>query len=167
MAGCRVAIDAVWSARPRHRQRLQLAALGAKGTPWGDGQSCEHQEQTSWHGNKSSKLEPTPTSKTIQRQTGSFPNTQTFGEAERLERRNVAGSRALARMTSAVKIDKPLARAIKIYCNVAKHGLDTRTRYELAKHIEKMAEQGERDQSRLTVHGLAYLRSRNRGPMDA
>jgi hypothetical protein len=77
--------------------------------------------------------------------------------------RNVAGRRALIGMDSAVKIARPLARAIKIYCNVAKHGLDTRTRYDLARHIEKLAEQGEQDQSRLTVHGLAYLRTRNRG----
>jgi hypothetical protein len=66
-------------------------------------------------------------------------------------------------MNPAEKIARPLARAIKIYCNVSKHRLDTRTRHDLAKHIEKMAEQGEQDPSRLTVHGLAYLRTRNRG----
>ena len=62
-------------------------------------------------------------------------------------------------MTS-VEIAKPLARAIKIYRKVARHDLDAPTRRDLARHIKQLAERGVRDPSRLTVHGLSYLRSR-------
>lgn len=67
----------------------------------------------------------------------------------------------LIAMTS-VEIAKPLARAIKIYRKVARHDLDAPTRRDLARHIKRLAERGVRDPSRLTVHGLSYLRSRDR-----
>jgi hypothetical protein len=67
----------------------------------------------------------------------------------------------LIAMTS-VEIAKPLARAIKIYRKVARHDLDAPTRRDLARHIKQLAERGVRDPSRLTVHGLSYLRSRDR-----
>jgi hypothetical protein len=63
---------------------------------------------------------------------------------------------------SPVEIAKPLARAIKIYRKVAKHDLDARTRRDLARHIKDLAERGVCDAGRLTVHGLTYLRSRDR-----
>ena len=67
----------------------------------------------------------------------------------------------LVAMTS-VEIAKPLARAIKIYRKVARHDLDPLTRRDLARHIKRLAEGGVRDPGRLTVHGLSYLRSRER-----
>ena len=66
-----------------------------------------------------------------------------------------------------VEIAKPLARAMKIYRKVARHDLDPRTRRDLARHIKRLVEGGVRDPGRLTVHGLSYLRSRDRdcGPV--
>jgi hypothetical protein len=72
-----------------------------------------------------------------------------------------AAPAALVAMTS-VEIAKPLARAIKIYRRVARHDVDAPTRHDLARHIKQLAEDGVRDPSRLTVHGLSYLRSRER-----
>jgi hypothetical protein len=69
---------------------------------------------------------------------------------------------ALASMSSVEHIAKPIARAIKIYRSVARHDLDARARRDLARHIKRLAEQGVQDQSRLTVHGLSYLRHRDR-----
>ena len=61
-------------------------------------------------------------------------------------------------MTSVETIARPIARAIKIYRNVARHDLDLRTRRDLARHIKRLAERGVHDTDRLTVHGLSYLR---------
>jgi hypothetical protein len=65
-------------------------------------------------------------------------------------------------MSSVSHIAKPLARAINIYRSMTRHDLDRRTQRELARHIKKMAEQGTQDPGRLTVHGLSYLRDRER-----
>jgi hypothetical protein len=62
-------------------------------------------------------------------------------------------------MSSAEKLVRPFARAIKIYCSVAKRRVDVRTRRGLARHIKSWVDRGVEDQSRLTVHGLDYLRS--------
>jgi hypothetical protein len=69
---------------------------------------------------------------------------------------------ALDPMASARNLAKPLARAINIYSVLARHGVDPRTRRDLARHIRKLAAQGLDDQNRLTVHALSYLRSRER-----
>ena len=45
---------------------------------------------------------------------------------------------------------------------MTRHDLDRRTQRELARHIKKVAEQGTQDPGRLTVHGLSYLRARER-----
>jgi hypothetical protein len=65
-------------------------------------------------------------------------------------------------MSSVSLIAKPLARAINIYRSMTRHELDMRTQRELARHIKRMAEEGTRDPGRLTVHGLSYLRARER-----
>jgi hypothetical protein len=65
-------------------------------------------------------------------------------------------------MTPVENIARPIARAIKIYRSVARHDLDMRTRRGLAQHIKRLAEEGVRDPSRLTVHGLSYLRDQER-----
>ena len=65
-------------------------------------------------------------------------------------------------MSSVSHIAKPLARAINIYRSMTRHDLDRRTQRELARHIKKVAEQGTQDPGRLTVHGLSYLRARER-----
>ncbi len=65
-------------------------------------------------------------------------------------------------MTSVETIARPIARAIKIYRNVARHDLDLRTRRDLARHIKRLADEGVQDQNRLTVHGLSYLRKLDR-----
>lgn len=75
--------------------------------------------------------------------------------------RNVATDRALPEM-SAPNIAKPLARAINIYRSMTRHDLDMRTQRDLARHIKQVAEQGTHDPGRLTVHGLSYLRARER-----
>jgi hypothetical protein len=74
---------------------------------------------------------------------------------------NDGGACGLVAMRS-VEIAKPLARAIKIYRRVARHDLDPPTRRDLARHIKQLAERGVRDPGRLTVHGLSYLRDRDR-----
>ena len=74
---------------------------------------------------------------------------------------NGGGACGLVTMSSA-EIAKPLARAINIYRRVARHDLDARMRRDLARHIKQLVERGVRDPSRLTVHGLSYLRSRDR-----
>ena len=63
---------------------------------------------------------------------------------------------------ASLNIAKPLARAINIYRSMTRHDLDKRTQRELARHIKKVAEQGTQDPGRLTVHGLSYLRARER-----
>jgi hypothetical protein len=60
------------------------------------------------------------------------------------------------------EIAKPLARAINIYRAVTRHDLDIQTQRDLARHIKKLAEQETQDPSRLTVHGLSFLRARER-----
>jgi hypothetical protein len=59
-------------------------------------------------------------------------------------------------------IAKPLSRAINIYRSMTRHDLDVRTKRDLARHIKAVAEQGTHDPGRLTVHGLSYLRARER-----
>ena len=65
-------------------------------------------------------------------------------------------------MTPVEHIAKPIARAIKIYRSVARHDLDMQARRGLARHIKRLADQGVDDESRLTVHGLTYLRNLER-----
>jgi hypothetical protein len=65
-------------------------------------------------------------------------------------------------MASIEEIAKPLARAINIYSRVVRRPLDDEVCRELARHIKKLADQGIEDSNRLTVHGLSYLRSRER-----
>jgi hypothetical protein len=67
----------------------------------------------------------------------------------------------LIHMTATHEIALPaIMRALNIYGAVSKHGSDQETRQKLAKHIVRLCDWGERDQNRLTVHGLTYLRSR-------
>jgi hypothetical protein len=62
-------------------------------------------------------------------------------------------------MTATHEIALPaIMRALNIYGAVSKHGSDKETRQKLAKHIVRLCDWGERDQNRLTVHGLTYLR---------
>jgi hypothetical protein len=61
-----------------------------------------------------------------------------------------------------LQIAKPLARAINIYRSMTKHELDMQTQLELARHIKRLAEQETQDLGRLTVHGLIFLRERER-----
>jgi hypothetical protein len=66
----------------------------------------------------------------------------------------------LVHMTATHEIALPaIMRALNIYGAVSKHGSDKETRQKLAKHIVRLCDWGERDQNRLTVHGLTYLRS--------
>jgi len=65
-------------------------------------------------------------------------------------------------MTQVEHIAKPIARAIKIYRNVAGHDLDMPARRGLARHIKRLADEGVHDANRLTVHGLSYLRNLER-----
>jgi hypothetical protein len=75
--------------------------------------------------------------------------------------RNVATDCALPDMTT-LNIAEPIARAINIYRSMTRHDLDMRTKRDLARHIKAVAEGGTHDPSRLTVHGLSYLRARER-----
>jgi len=75
---------------------------------------------------------------------------------------NALSIRALAPMTPAENIARPIARAIKIYRSVARHDLDMQTRRGLARHIKRLADEGVQDPGRLTVHGLSYLRDLDR-----
>ena len=61
-------------------------------------------------------------------------------------------------MPSLEEMAKPIARAINIYCRIARRELDGDLRRELARHIRTLANQGIEDPNRLTVHGLSYLR---------
>jgi hypothetical protein len=45
-------------------------------------------------------------------------------------------------MTSVETIAKPIARAINIYCSVARHDLDMPTKRGLARHIKQLADEG-------------------------
>ena len=74
----------------------------------------------------------------------------------------ISATSAFSLMTSVETIAKPLARAINIYCSVARHDLDMRARRGLARHIKRLADEGVQDPNRLTVHGLTYLRELER-----
>jgi hypothetical protein len=50
-------------------------------------------------------------------------------------------------------------RALTIYRALAKHSATQKTKRDL--HLRRLFESGERDQSRLTVHGLSFLRDRD------
>jgi hypothetical protein len=63
---------------------------------------------------------------------------------------------------SLLHLTKPLARAINIYRSMAGHDLDLQTQRDLARHIKRVAERETQDPGRLTVHGLSYLRARER-----
>lgn len=63
---------------------------------------------------------------------------------------------------SASNIAKPLARAINIYRSMTRRELDMQAQRDVARHIRAVAEQGTDDPGRLTVHGLSYLRNRER-----
>jgi hypothetical protein len=60
------------------------------------------------------------------------------------------------------QIAKPLARAINIYRAMTRHDLDMQTQRDLARYIKRVAEQETQDPGRLTVHGLSFLRARER-----
>jgi hypothetical protein len=65
-------------------------------------------------------------------------------------------------MTETRKIARPaIARALDIYGAVARRGCDLGTRKGLARHVLRLCACGERNQGRLTVHGLSYLRTRD------
>ena len=63
---------------------------------------------------------------------------------------------------SASNIAKPLARAINIYRSMTRRELDMQAQRDVARYIRAVAEQGTDDPGRLTVHGLSYLRNRER-----
>lgn len=63
---------------------------------------------------------------------------------------------------SAPDIARPIARAINIYRSMTRHDLDRSAQRDVARHIRTVAEQGTHDPARLTVHGLSYLRDRQR-----
>jgi hypothetical protein len=75
--------------------------------------------------------------------------------------RNDHRRRPLSNMPE-VEIAKPLFRAMRIYRRMARHDLDRGMRRDLARHIRRLAEQGEQDTGRLTVCGLSYLRELDR-----
>lgn len=56
-------------------------------------------------------------------------------------------------------IPKTVERAISIYTAMAKHPINTDTRANLSRYLDLLFAGGEADPHRLTVHGLAYLRS--------
>jgi len=67
-------------------------------------------------------------------------------------------------MTAKHEIALPaIMRALNIYGAVSKHDSDKETRQKLARHIGRLCDWGERDQNRLTVHALTYLRTHDRG----
>ena len=56
----------------------------------------------------------------------------------------------------------PVDRALSIYGTVADRAETKGAREALATHLMKMFIDGEKDQHRLTVHGLSYLRDYDR-----
>ena len=52
----------------------------------------------------------------------------------------------------------PVDRALSIYGALADRSETKGAREGLSKHLMKMYAEGERDEHRLTVHGLSYLR---------
>lgn len=63
---------------------------------------------------------------------------------------------------SAPDIARPIARAINIYRSMTRRELDVGAQRDVARHIRTVAQQGTHDPARLTVHGLSYLRDRQR-----
>jgi hypothetical protein len=56
----------------------------------------------------------------------------------------------------------PVDRALRIYGVLADRGEAQGTREQLSLYLMKLYIEGERDQHRLTVHGLSYLRDLDR-----
>jgi hypothetical protein len=56
----------------------------------------------------------------------------------------------------------PVDRALSIYGTLANRSEAKGLREKLARHLAKMYLRGERDEHRLTVHGLSYLRDLHR-----
>jgi hypothetical protein len=56
-------------------------------------------------------------------------------------------------------IPKAVERAISIYAAMAKHPINADARTNLSRYLDLLFAGGEADPHRLTVHGLAYLRS--------
>jgi len=52
----------------------------------------------------------------------------------------------------------PVDRALNIYTALADRPEPKRARERLSKHLMKLFIEGEKDEHRLTVHGLSYLR---------
>ncbi len=56
----------------------------------------------------------------------------------------------------------PVDRALSIYGALANRSETKGVRERLSKHLMKMYIEGEKDEHRLTVHGLSYLRNLDR-----
>jgi hypothetical protein len=56
----------------------------------------------------------------------------------------------------------PVDRALSIYGALADRSETRGARERLSRHLMKIYIEGERDQHRLTVHGLSYLRNLDR-----
>lgn len=56
----------------------------------------------------------------------------------------------------------PVDRALSIYGTLADRAEPKGVRERLSKHLMKMYIEGEKDEHRLTVHGLSYLRDLDR-----
>jgi hypothetical protein len=56
----------------------------------------------------------------------------------------------------------PVDRALSIYSALADRSETKGARERLSRHLMKMYIEGEKDEHRLTVHGLSYLRNLDR-----
>jgi len=56
----------------------------------------------------------------------------------------------------------PVDRALSLYGTLADRSETKGARAQLSRHLMKLYIDGERDEHRLTVHGLSYLRDLNR-----
>ena len=56
----------------------------------------------------------------------------------------------------------PIDRALSIYGALANRSETKGAREQLSKHLMKLYMEGEKDEHRLTVHGLPYLRDLDR-----
>jgi hypothetical protein len=56
----------------------------------------------------------------------------------------------------------PVERALRLYGTLADRSETKGSRERLSKHLMKLYIDGERDEHRLTVHGLSYLRELDR-----
>jgi hypothetical protein len=65
-------------------------------------------------------------------------------------------------MSSAENLAKPLARAINIYSNLVRHGVDVGTQRDVARHVQRLADRGMKDPGALTVHALSFLQRQER-----